>query len=826
MIKIDKSKENFELFKNNIKEYINQDINESDTRSKLIDSLLINVLGWDESDIVREQKLDSGYYDYKITIPGFNFIIEAKRNFKEFIIPKKHSKLKIKSILKENNEIFDQLRNYALESGVPYGVFTNGRQYIVTKLFNTDATDWKENTCLIFDGIENIDENFITFFDNLSKYSIINNGGIIYDLPSLSNPGKSIFSKLPKRGDELIRNELSSRINPIINMIFGEMFSYERDTDPEFIKKCFVDNRETKKNRSEIEKLFSDQPPSISGVLPVTNIINIQKQIGNELKSDDIDTRKSIPKPIVIIGSKGSGKSTFINHLFEYQSGNKDFKNHLILYNDLRVYFEHDDTFEKKDIYENLLANLYNKYESYDFHSIKTLVRIYFKEIKRKDAGVWKHYKENDENTYQSKLSEFLEAKQLNYASHFENISRYLIRERNKRLIVIIDNADQYKDKIQEQVFKFAHSLSAKSMCGSVISLREGYYYKWRFSPPFDAYKSNIYHITAPKYSEVLQKRIDYALQSINLEKEKISAKNSKGVKITLDNSAIIAFFSSLKHSIFSNNNSEIIDFINLTTFPNIREGLNIFNLFLTSGHTKVADYIIRESHRDDSKTDILTIPFHEFVKSLGLINKHYYNSNISTIQNILIPPDESNDHFIKFYILSDLINIYEAEGNSGKSVKISDLITKFTSFGYRLNSVNNSLNSLLKYSLIDSDEVISDTKNNILSDDMNISITSKGHYYIKNLVTHFHYFDLVVQDTPIFNDDLFQSVYSVFPKSNNHGLRSISKRVKTVENFINYLELKEKEQPIRLVKHFGKLTEHIRPNLQKDIESIKRTKN
>lgn len=65
------------------------DISESDTRSKLIDNLFINVLGWTENDIMREGHVDSGYYDYKISIAGMTFIVEAKKQFVEFLLPSK-----------------------------------------------------------------------------------------------------------------------------------------------------------------------------------------------------------------------------------------------------------------------------------------------------------------------------------------------------------------------------------------------------------------------------------------------------------------------------------------------------------------------------------------------------------------------------------------------------------------------------------------------------------------------------------------------------------------------------------------------------------------
>lgn len=822
ILSVDQSFESFMALKPEIDRFICEDINESDTRSKLIDNVLFKILGWNESDVLREGKVDSGFFDYKVSISGFHFIIEAKRNFKEFVIPKNHKSLMVKTFLKENESVIDQIRNYAGDFGVNYGIITNGKQFIILRLYNSDGTSWKENPCIVFNGLDDIENRFIEFYETLSKFSIINNGGFIYDLPSKLNPSSTIFSKLTQKEKELIRNPLSSKITPIINKVFGEMFSSEIESNDGFIEKCFVENKETKKNRGDIERLFLDVAPKLSNVIPAINTINIKKQISEEIKNDEIKMNSpNPPKPIIIIGSKGAGKSTFINHLFKFQTKQNGLDNHLTTYLDLRNYFNTNDHFDAKLICKSILENIYIKYEHIDLHSLKVLRRIYLTEIKRNDKGIWLFDKQNNDPAYQQKVADFLITKQNDSIGHLENVSKYFIRDRHTRLIIIIDNADQFKDDIQEQAFLFAHSLAKTSLCGTVISLREGYYYKWRFSPPFDAYESNVYHITAPKYSEVLQKRLDYTLENLNVEDIEIEAQNEKGFKVKINNQAVIEFLSSLKTSVFSSDNNEIIDFLNQTTYPNIREGLRIFKLFLTSGHTKVEDYIIRERFRMEGENS--PIPFHEFIKSIGLINKHYYNSNNSAIHNILLTNENSIDHFLNFYILRELVKLYENEGNSNRYVSINTIFDLFTGFGYQLKTLRSAILELISISLIDTDEILTDVNKKDIPDDLNLTITLKGYYYIKELCTRFHYFDLILQDTPIYDNEIFAEIYSKFPISNENGKRSLSGRVECARNFLDYLEKNEKQQSNRLKSYFGSFIDYVKPNITKDFKRIEK---
>lgn len=86
MKNIENAKEAFDLFKSNYEKFIKEDLSESDTRSKVIDFILIEMMGWDEIDITREGHNDAGYYDYKVSTGSFHFIIEAKKKSKSISI--------------------------------------------------------------------------------------------------------------------------------------------------------------------------------------------------------------------------------------------------------------------------------------------------------------------------------------------------------------------------------------------------------------------------------------------------------------------------------------------------------------------------------------------------------------------------------------------------------------------------------------------------------------------------------------------------------------------------------------------------------------------
>lgn len=823
----DIAKTNFDNFIEQYELFRKQDLSESDTRSKLIDYLLINILGWEEKDIQREGHNVSGYYDYRISVAGFNIILEAKKQFNDFVLPNtKKRKVKINTIYKENEVVIDQIRGYLDDVGCDLGVITNGRQFIIGKFKNTNGIPWKENMCIIYNSIDEIKSQFVEFWNNLSKESIIENGGINLLQIEHIEYVKTILSTIPEKDNEITRNDIASKIAPLIGKVFGEIFNNDDNNDDiEFIKECYVENNEVLKNKAELNGIFSDDAPLLGEVIKAKNHQSIINQINDEINlfptnSKDLPT----PKPIIIIGSKGAGKTTFINFLFKQSLPNETMINYPQIYINFMKYYKDDVDINFEAVAKDSLEQFNDKYPQFEINSSKVLKRIYIKEINEKDKGIWAYWKENDQPTYQQKISLFLEEKTNNRQEHFKALNIYLTREIHKRIIIIFDNADQLSDVIQEKVFLYACSLNTSARFGVLISLREGYYYKWRNQPPFNAFDSNVYHIAAPDYGIVLQRRIDYAIKYIKNEKEKnIVGISSKGLKITLGESRIEEFFIGLRSSLFGSENSPILELIRHCTFPNVREGLRLFKSFLESGYTDVEEYILRVIYNKNKHT--ITIPIHEFIKTIALENKLYYNHLNSNIQNLFYPCPDSTDYFLKIWILKRLEEQLGFEGNINRYLNYEAFITEFVSYGYKEFILNQEIEFLLHYGFIDIDRIISDIKwDKLPNQNFNMTITAKGLYYIQNLINHLHYIELVLQDTPIFSSDDFIKIKSEFPTCDANGKREMKKRIEVVISFIKYLEKKELVlQPISLKKKYGGIIEYIlSTGLNADIERVK----
>ncbi|NEW78079.1 MAG: hypothetical protein GZ086_01355 [Gelidibacter sp.] len=778
---IDESLEMFYKFKSEFEELKNSKISETDTRSKILDKIFIEILGWKEVNISREDYLtNTGFYDYLISTGLFSFVIEAKKTFVQLKLPS-GNRIKLKTLLTDtsNEEVISQIRSYLIEKGLPIGVISNGHQFIISQFINFNGEEWRNNQAIIFDGFDDIEKRFIEFYELLSFESVKKKGLIEIKKETIFSKKLISLSNLKRKNEKLIRNELSDKLIRIIDVIFREINNTSELIDIDTLNECYVFNKDVEKHHSEMSLMFQDSPPKFDErVFGVRNTINTQDAIEGRL----LDSTFSLPNPIILIGGKGAGKTTFINYFFKVSLKEETKKRIPSIYMDFRS-ITSNQIKDPKYIYQKILNLLYETQSSLKLNDYNILKTIYKKEIKlNTERGLWSIYR-NSPDVIEEKINEFIEHRISKPEEHLKSISEYLINPCHKRLCVIFDNVDQLDFSIQKEAFLLSQSIHLNLRCIIIISLREGYFYQWKDKPPFDAFQPNIFHITAPSYREVLKKRIQYVVDIHDFKNTEGKVEN-KTFKLTDESQAV--FFQNLYKTLFKRKNSEILEFLEQTSYPNIRLGLEKFNSFLVSGHTKVETYMTYDDYN---------IPIWEFIKSVALESNYYYLHTRSKIYNLFHPSVNGNNHFTKLRILYYLINEAESTSYREHYIPTEKLIESFVKCGYNKEILMEELIELLKYGLINCESYISDVQE--LPDDITnfqITVTQSGIYYAKNIVTEFYYFDLVLQDTPIFNEGYFAEISKYFTSPDAYGKRPMEKRVKCVELFVEYLIKEERK--------------------------------
>jgi hypothetical protein len=815
MTEYDKAYNELLNFEKEYDEFKKLDLSESDTRSKILDKLLINVLGWTEFDIEREGWVRVGFFDYELKTSSFQFVIEAKKNFVEFKLPKKGNEVKLKSIYEGNKDVIDQIRQYVFERGLSYGVVTNGTQFIIAQLSNSIGKDWKEQKCYFLKDLADIKINFNKFYDLLSRDSVAKYGQL--KISQTQNVAKTIVKdhSLKRKNYELVRNQISQHLIPIINKVFEEIYNTETLEGKKILESCYVQNKDVKKFNSELGFIFADTPPTFdSRIIPVQNTERTQEQLKEQIFTDV----GILPDPIILIGTAGAGKTTFIKYFSDVLLKQKIKKNRPLVYLDFRLYTSQTIR-DTKFIYSNIIKQLEDDYPELNLTKFNILKTIYKNDIDKKREGTWSYFKE-DESKLNESIALFIEEKQNDPINHLKSITDYLLYQCSKRMCVLFDNADQLNESDQKEVFLLGNAINRNLKSIAIISLREGYFYKWKNKPPFNAYQSIVYHITAPPYRSVIEKRIDFVMKRFKFEEVVLNAENKQ---VTFQKGSLEHLFKNLYDTLFSSENSEVMEFLEETSYPNTRQGLENFKSFLLSGHSKISEYMSFEYGVGSG------IPIWEFFKSVALDSNYYYETSKSKIVNIFYPSKNNNNHFTKIRLLNYLFSKLNKSSKKVDYFSVVEIAVEFLKAGYSIDIIEEEIQELFDYKLISTSEYSEDVEEDYKIDSNSlISITSVGVYYLKSLINKFHYIDLILEDTPIFDSSAFDELCKSFPDSDEYGNRNLEQRKITVNTFIEYLATEENKDK-KFIPNFEdkvimfNVNNYLLSKISKDLERIER---
>lgn len=756
-------------------------MNESDTRFQIINKILKETFFWPEIGIKTESRTNEGYTDYQLKENGKTYlVIEAKKekirfNFSEYK-EISNNKIKVKVLMKDPKayETIKQVKEYCNDIGCKYACITNGHEWAFFRTY-IDGKSWQDGNAYIIKDLE----DFINNFDEINKYftynKIVKNfsfkklfDGVDYSSSERYEPKREI-----KGYTEQIEN---NHIEGLIKGYFDKYFGEIRIEDSELLEKCYVEERGYTINFDKFVALLED---SLSPYLENKGLQKIIKNKDtNSLNEKIIEILKKEKKAKVLIlfGGKGSGKTTFLVSLFNNKK-NKLILEQSIIANVNLLKVSNDKEAIKKEIMSQLIDKLdVDKKLMGTNKDLEELFNDRFEiELRQSLEGLDK----NSERFITKRSELFLEYKK----DHFYCLERlsYLLRIKNKAIIINIDNTDQFDQSLQDYCFSLSNQLSEKLQCITIISLREERYITSSIEGYLDAYERNAFHISSPNPQQVFLKRLTFIKDKINIE-NKIKAKNKTDIN---------QFFNVLEKNL-EDEKSEFNIFMTAATHGNIRQGLELFKNVLFSRYTHVNEMINDETWY---------ISLHQILKPIMIPIYRFYDETTSdSIPNIFRLRNESNSsHFTAYRILLKLSK------KNDTYISIHELKAYFRETFNMEDDFIENMDILLKRGMIESEDGLDKYQESL----QKIKISSFGYHMYNIICKDFTYLELIASDLTYLDKQTSNEIVSYSNKEydllkqgqdrnitsfekDDYRFKRIKTRISKVNKLIKYLKEQE----------------------------------
>ncbi|WP_445458331.1 hypothetical protein [Flavobacterium sp. HNIBRBA15423] len=741
---------------------------EAQTRFDLIDRIIKEILQWQHGQISVEPHTvgeKSGFIDYLLTAGDYKIVVEAKKVGAAFPSPTRRKKLKVNGTILGVGEIksaLEQAEAYAKNKSADVVIVTNGTCWCFYTTNYNDRDKLHANILFPFEDLSDAEELFNIFeVHNVEQGSLLN---ISSELEAVLN--NKIINTLDNSDYRLGRNSIADHI---MKGIDSAIMSEALLNDEEVLKECYVESDSRTKFDKTLQIHLTQYKPSI---------IEPAKKIKRDQKADAIADLIKVSAPNVsspvtlIIGSVGSGKSTYLKH-FELIKSKE-------ILGKQKAHWIYVD-YEKMGINGNPREFLYKSLNEYlledhkenptDFDSV--IKPAYEKQIEALKRGPYALLSQNKEK-FDEKIIEIIDRDFQNVEPYVEKVYNYITSQ--QLCVVVIDNVDLYEDDVLEtSVFSEAISISKTLKCLVFISLRDSTFIKHKNSSIFNAHELKKFWINPPAFKDVLSKRLNYA--SRELKDESAIIELYSGSKLNVSDLGL--FFKIVQKSVLNETNSKLIEYL---SDRNTRKGITLIQNFLISGHIQ-ADKAIRDYIEGESK---FSFPFHEVFKGSILGPWKYYKEERSEVINIFDSKLGSKKQQLILLYLLKYLQINARVDNA--EMEYSEIVSFVSNFGTSEDLCKKIVEKLFTFNLIHTNERHLDNPKYF--------ITLCGGYYISNLCKMFVYIETVMYDTNILNNELFNKICEItyLIEDSRDWLEKMNLRKIRVELFFNYLKGLEEE--------------------------------
>ena len=746
---------------------IKETLNEASTRAHLIDRLIFECLSWPRDSVDMENP-HSGYYsDYVLSPMRPAVIVEAKKEGEYFRVPigkNTRRKYEINSLLRRNSELkaaMEQVAGYCQSRGVPLGVVCNGHQLVAFVAVRSDGIPPMDGQALVFDSLETIEGDFLTFWNYLSLPGIKQNSLVSYLLgetePNVPPKLSATISDYPGIKS---RNIAQTDLHIVGELILEDITRY-RDFERRFLRQCYSKSGALSHYALVSRQILAARYAALqqSRVDAPSTIPAVKKEgVSQDLFAEGISRR-----PILLLGDVGVGKTAFIRNLLLVE-GDDLLDDGLFLYIDMG-----SRATLGQDIGSFIMSEL--KRQLRDDHGVDILrnsfIRgVYNVAIERFRESIYSPLREEDPSAYRLKEIDYLESLVSDEREHVRMSVEHMAKGRMKQVVIVIDNADQRTEDIQQKAFLAAQEIAEHWEATVFVALRIETFYRSQRSGTLSGYHPKAFTIAPPRIDTVIEKRLNFALLLTSGELPVRNLGDAIGINLERMDSIIRVLLRSLGE------NRDLVEFLDNIAGGNVRLALDLVRGFLGSGHVNT-DKIIQIFEQ----TGRYIVPLHEFYRAVAYGDHEHYDPNSSPIANLFdLRSVDPKEHFLTPIFLSFLHTTSGTDANSG-FVESDRVFDQLQGFGFLTTQIEQSLTRSRRHRLVETD--LSNTEDQEHLAPKTIRITTIGAYHIQRLVGQFTYIDTIIVDTPILCEAYRTRIRDVW---------AIRHRIDRAELFLAYL--------------------------------------
>jgi hypothetical protein len=307
--------------------YKNASLNEADTRFKIIDPILTDVLKWPRGPISLEFFINGNRADY--VLKGISnrpiLVIESKKNEIYFELPispnskNKFQKIVVEKLLSDDaiKAAINQVKEYAEDILAPFAAICNGKTWILFRVYSP-LKPWKKLTAYIINDIDYFIDNYTTAINLLGYESVTKFNSLNLQVGFSKRNYQEIF---------YAKNNITAYNTPVnSNKFAGSLSILSRkylgiipETDSEFMQHCYVSNKgRYDELQKDVQGFLHDSLSPYYRNLGFRDFSDDLKGGAFGLYLTDLVKKEHLDNVMILFGGRGSGKSTFLKRFLFY----------------------------------------------------------------------------------------------------------------------------------------------------------------------------------------------------------------------------------------------------------------------------------------------------------------------------------------------------------------------------------------------------------------------------------------------------------------------------------------------------------------------------